>query len=400
MYKNCILAILAMLIAGCTSVPEGQFLLDHAPVVAKMERQGKNNVLVAKYASINSDTLAFPLSALVEDIRVVKLDPSDQAIVGRASAWIAVSENYIISHEYPVASKLFDKDGRYIGNIGAIGRGPGEYFAIYDEHIDEVNGKIYLMPFMATKILVYDLQGKALDPIPLYTEAPKAIFRVHPNNTVTIAKLPFQGDSRNVVWTQDFSGKILSFKSIDFLSLRADFSNEVISTKIKNGDNLDFCISTFWGQKDTVYHYNTKNNTLKPQFTMDFGASVPIHSYFELPHYYLTTAASPVATPRGHTAGNRQYIMIDKVSYKGAFCNLQNDFLGNIPVFPSSEATHAFKDGYYVQTIDPILLQEYLEAALRAQKDLPPEVAERVQQLMHSISEDDNNYVIYGKLKQ
>lgn len=56
--------------------------------------------------------------------------------------------------------------GIFLTNIGAIGQGPGEYQMVYDVKLDEANNRIYILPWNASQLLVYDLQGNVLDPIP------------------------------------------------------------------------------------------------------------------------------------------------------------------------------------------------------------------------------------------
>ena len=49
---------------------------------------------------------------------------------------------------------------------------------VYDAKLDEANNRIYILPWNASQLLVYDLQGKVLDPIPLCLRCPKAKFSV------------------------------------------------------------------------------------------------------------------------------------------------------------------------------------------------------------------------------
>ena len=89
------------------------------------------------------DTIDIPLSELVEDCRIVRFETSDEALF--KAWWIEVSDNYICVRQQSNVVKLYDKDGKFLCNIGAMGNGPGEYpVTIYDGSIDERGGHIFL----------------------------------------------------------------------------------------------------------------------------------------------------------------------------------------------------------------------------------------------------------------
>ena len=71
------------------------------------------------------DTIDIPLSELVEDCRIVRFETSDEALF--KAWWIEVSDNYICVRQQSNVVKLYDKDGKFLCNIGAMGNGPGEY---------------------------------------------------------------------------------------------------------------------------------------------------------------------------------------------------------------------------------------------------------------------------------
>lgn len=67
---------------------------------------------------------------------------------------------------------------------------------VYDVKLDEANNRIYILPWNASQLLVYDLQGNVLDPIPLCLRCPKAKFNVDlTGGKVSIVLLPFKGSA-------------------------------------------------------------------------------------------------------------------------------------------------------------------------------------------------------------
>ena len=71
---------------------------------------------------------------------------------------------------------------------------------------------------------------------------------------------------------------------------------------------------------------------------------------------------------------------------------MKNDFL-NIPSWIS------FSDGYYVSNMEPLTLKDELEKALE-DKDISDKVKSRIQELLEDIDENDNNIVLFAKLKE
>lgn len=131
--------------------------LDAQPIVGSVEILNGDSVWVCNQSALK-DTLVLPLSYFADELQIVKLDNRDEALVPVRN--VIVSDNYILvwgKDQTPF--KLFDKSGKFLGNVGAFGQGPGEYQLIYDAQIDEAGGRIYLLPWNARSLLAYDLKG-------------------------------------------------------------------------------------------------------------------------------------------------------------------------------------------------------------------------------------------------
>ena len=90
------------------------------------------------------DTVDIYLSDLVEDIEIIRLETTKNAFVKKYGTY--VFDNYIVMEGGLTPTKLFErKTGKFIGNVGNNGRGPGEYLAIYSLQIDEEKGNIYML---------------------------------------------------------------------------------------------------------------------------------------------------------------------------------------------------------------------------------------------------------------
>lgn len=372
--------------------------LANSPIVGQYVQVGTDKVMACDQKLL-ADTVRIPLSFFTEEMELVKLDNRDEALVGQTG--VTVSDNYILvygSRQSPF--KLFDRKGKFLTNIGAIGQGPGEYQMVYDAKLDEANNRIYILPWNASQLLVYDLQGNVLDPIPLCLRCPKAKFNVDlSGGKVSVVLLPFKGYPA-VAWTQDLEGKRIDFIEPGHLEAPQDFSNEVTAGFNIPGvfDVNILCIMPT--RVDSLYRYASDKNRLIPTFTLNFANTdkIPWHGYGEYPHHFVGNFSEPPVevSPGSWTNGQTFHYIVDKETGKGSFFTLYNDYFGNLEIgYPSS----AFFNGYYIRNIEPGNLMTDIENALKNQ-DITAEMRKKLTDLQASIDENDNNYVMIAQLKR
>ena len=375
---------------------------EEIPIVA--ERIDANgHPLIVCHPEKLTDSIRIPLSQLVEDLEVVRLENKDDAYVRNTS--IRISDNYILLHSSRnMPFKLFDRKGKFICDIGSVSRLPGGYSQIYDFQLDEAHNRIYLMPWNATELKVYDLQGHVQPSIPLNNpdekpwKLPKSVFHVDGDKQeVTVFTLPWENNPR-MVWVQDFQGRVLKEQAPTPFNLTNTYSYEIHHNY--NTPHFDFSLLDFAPQKeDTLYHYESATNRLLPAFTLDFPeGKIQIHDHQELPTCIVGTLIGrmeEVGLTTTETRGHIDFI-VDKRTLRGGRYQVYNDFLGNIPVYWMDKSRH----GYYARNLSPAMLKEELEAAL-LRNDLTPAIRQKVSHLLESIDvERDNNYLMIGKLKQ
>lgn len=369
-------------------------------------KQTQQNTEKTPFFSVNisdiKDEIELPISKLVETLDIIPLENKDEAF-SKVNV-IYASDNYIgIQPINQDAFKLFDKKGKFIGNIGAVGQGPGEYNALYHCQIDENNKRIFMTTYNAEKILTYNFDGKYLENenIPYPNKIRKAISYVDKNNKqVTVLALPFKGMDENVCWVQDFDGKIIKKISAENFVLAPDFSNEIISNR--NTIDYDLQLLKFYQEKqDTLYRYDIENNFLQPIFS--FAASTKagelIYSYTEIPFYYLTfiKTIKMGATPDSDIA-KTELIITDKKTQKSHYAHIINDYLGGWEFDPFF-LSFRIRNGYFAYAFEPIELKELLEESLK-RDDLQPYVRKRITELNAKLNPNDNNVIMVGKLKQ
>lgn len=400
--------LMATIATSCGTGGENQSVpkndpLANSPVVGRYVPIGADSILSCDQKLLG-DTVHIPLSYFADEWEIVKLDDRDEALVGQTA--ISISDNYILTHKgYPnTPFKLFDRKGTYITDIGAIGEGPNEYQNVYDAQIDERNQRIYLMPWQSDKLLVFDMQGNLLDPIPLGQRCPKGRFWVDPaTGIITVTTLPWK-DVPAIAWTQDRTGKHVQEIAPGHLKGEHDTFNQELMPSATLPDLFNLSLFfMFPARVDSLYQYDREQNRLKPVFTFNHTQNdpVPWHGYFEWPDHFVGEFSGPPIERKSKeawtfTQGETFSYIIDKKSGKGAYFKLYNDYLGNQDIkFPDA----IFDKGYFARSIEPGNLLTDIEEALKRQ-DLSEAMRKNLTDLQNTIGDNDNNYVMIARLKK
>ena len=269
--------------------------------------------------------------------------------------------------------------GKYLCDLGIIGRGPGEYSQLYGIQINDKKDLIYLMPFATTrKILVYNKDGVHQKDIPLaYTQRKFKAFVS--DDIVTILSMPFKGDSA-ICFQQTTSGKLLKSITPAPYMLSESFDGEVFV----NHCTADF--DMFNTSIDTLYHYNTVKNKLEARFTCEFsGEKKPIRIYREAPLFYYAFYRA--------NDGKSKNILVNKKTLDSKYFVITNDLFGNIRTSP------VFYNGYMISNTPAITLKNQIKSALKNNK-MTDAMRQKLTDIDNNLKIDDNNIILFGKLKQ
>lgn len=374
--------------------------MDELPVVAERVLIDGDTVIVC-HPEMFTDSIALPLSHFVEDLEIVPLETNDEAYV--RSTGVYVTDNYFLLHNSRnMPFKLFTREGKFVCNIGSSGNGRGNYGQVYDFQMDEKHNRIYIMPWAARELLVYDMQGQFQGYIPLNQSGGqtktygKPVFRVDgEREEITIASIPWKRN-QHIVWVQDFKGNVLRELTSNPFQVSDTYSVETYSRQ--NTGAFDFSVLEFYPQKnDTLYHYVKESNILQPIFTISFPEDrILPHAYLEHPTCFLVTTMDGMqdsSLESAITYGHNEYI-IDKRTLRGGKYSVYNDFLGGTSTFWLKHSS----GGYYVRNLSPLTLKAELQEAL-GKDNLTPSLRKKLSALAESIDVDrDNNYLMVGRL--
>ena len=330
---------------------------------------------------------------------------------------LTVSEHYIgvfPNTERPF--KLFDRaTGKFLCNVGNIGRGPGEYNRISFVQIDETGGKIWISTLYDNKIHTYDIStGRFLEDLPLAYEA-----EGNPNQgynfmvdgsaqTVTIATTPFDDGCPVIAWCQDYEGNVLwEIPKTGTIPENAILS---LHTSLNVDGALDICQVSMNTQQDTLFIIQDRE--LSPLLTMKLGETTEpnaltigdgdyMHDPYILPDYAVVNINKTKMVQSRNTGSGvsismemdiQPSIILDRRTGEVSRRTIINDILTNDSTGPT------FKNGYLVSYYSAESFREAGPGFLE-NGNLSSSARKCISDILKNISEDDNNVIILAPLK-
>ena len=330
---------------------------------------------------------------------------------------LTVSEHYIgvfPNTERPF--KLFDRaTGKFLCNVGNIGRGPGEYNRISFAQIDETGGKIWISTLYDNKIHTYDLStGRFLEDLPLAYEA-----EGNPNQgynfmvdgsaqTVTIATTPFDDGCPVIAWCQDYEGNVLW--EIPKTGSAPENAMLRLHTSLNVDGALDICQVSMNTQQDTLFIIQDRE--LSPLLTMILGETTEpnaltigdgdyMHDPYILPDYAVVNINKTKMVQSRNTGSGvsismemdiQPSIILDRRTGEVSRRTIINDILTNDSTGPT------FKNGYLVSNYSAESFREAGPGFLE-NGNLSSSARKCISDILKNISEDDNNVIILAPLK-
>lgn len=88
----------------------------------------------------------------------IPLETNDSCLISSITQIETSSDAYWIVSRGTIF--MFDKQGKYVGKLGSIGQGPGEFTSVEKIQIDEPNNEIFVMDYFGRKMVTYDMNGK------------------------------------------------------------------------------------------------------------------------------------------------------------------------------------------------------------------------------------------------
>ena len=342
----------------------------------KNEKGEKSSLIVCELSEVG-ETQTIPLSSLVENCKLLRFEDVDEALF---KPWFTtVTDKYIgVRQQGQGAFKLFDHSGKFLGDIGSVGQGPGEYsLSLYDEIIDDKNNLVYLAPMATKKILVYKTNGEFVKNIELPQTVHKPKLHLSDNGNLTVIHMAFPKE-KAIAIQLDANGEVIKELAPPAHLLAGNYDGEIFNTR--NTAAFDFMHTN----SDTLYHYDLQTNEIQPIYTIKVNsADKPFRQYMELPCHYITNIFG------------KGLVATDKQTNNSTFIKVVNDYFGNMEI-PAYIVN--FRNGWYVYNLEPAQLIEQTEKRLK-ESSCTESDKQQLESLLSTLNENTNNLLFLGKLK-
>lgn len=382
------------LLVGCCACTESKptIGLDNCDVVAVKKVVGKDTVIVCEQEWIKQH-VTIPLSHLVGDWKLLRLE-NDKEEAKTVPFQLYPSENHLFVIDSQRNGVLvYDKQGNYLRKIGQAGEGMYDFHVnAYQVQPDEQNDCIYVRDLNPERILQFRISdGKVLKSIPLSVNRCSEILMLDslmlvargPHFTIDeIGKIP-------LLWLQDLEGNML--QEVSSVGWRHRLAFEYYLWN--RAGNVTFCTSN----ADTLFHYNLKENRLVPRFTIHcLQERGPHVSMEDVSDYYMFMFAESVPNDFGYWYLPQKRIIVDKKTLKGAYVDIVLDGYGEMRI---TDKWFRLNGDYMMMILQPKEVMAMCKEVLAREESIPSDEAKRVRDLLRGIHEDDNSFVLYGKIK-
>ncbi len=378
----------------------GTSFLDDCDVVAAIEVVNGDSVIVCDFNKVKQKKNV-PLDELLTDFTILKMDnENEEGLIGERLPDHIVGEQYIAvfwGSQMPL--KLYDKQGKYIRNIGKIGQGPGEYQSVDKVYMDEKSDRIYVLTHLATRLLLYDFEGNHYPPILLQEESVmgSAFLPDREQATLIFANSPWKGVTYSV-WMQDFQGNMVQgCKKSDYYEEDISFTEATITRF--HTPNIEFFRVGNRNTNEYLYHYSEQENRLIPRFRMSNMVDQSIAIFiFELPKHFIVEIGTE--TFPGQDEYHTPKMIIDKRTLKG--CHFDGFITPEGILLDQYRILARCYYGYFGLIDFGSNIAEKIEKVDKG--SLSSKNSKKLEELQQLIEEtdldDDCSLLFYGKFKQ
>ena len=391
-----------------------------------------------------------PVSQFISEFEYIPLENSKDCLIKDISDIIVTTSHiFIASNDYCYA---FDRDGRFISQIGRIGQGPGEYVSIVGVSIDKKNQFLYLETFHT--VLEYSWDGVFRQSI----NKPKSM------NETSLESVFFVRDNLFIGHVANYSGsELYNFLLFDVsCQVVKSFDNHVIIERNKplyfvaeramKPFSISESIYVKENSNDTLYCLSEQNKLI-PQYVFDLGqyvfskekreatpnpgfATNNLHGVIQVPDYFIPLVGTPhhiffsfnaielpknipfpkkkVLPPMVFPADAQNIRYIESHSVVGIYDfvdqktwlldtdpvsrihGLINDLDGGLSFWPR----YYTSDNELVSVWQAYKMKEILsEEYFMAHEIKNPQAHQKLKELLKNLDEEDNPVIVIGKLK-
>jgi hypothetical protein len=227
-----------------------------------------------------SDKREMYLSEIATDIEYVPLETTDESLISSVSK-VITHQNYIIVLDKKIqADFVFDRSGKFIRKIGAVGNGPGEYIGIADISIRHRDSVLCIYDDQTNRLSSYSLSGKFIKAVRTPFNADKTAFI---NDSTLCLLLP----RPCFVFNQSYSlaiydhglvqnGRLISRSDENITEREASSMPTTGMTRLEKWvDSL-----SYWEVKYDIIYRITNHKTAIPRYFIRYKNKIPFQRDF------------------------------------------------------------------------------------------------------------------------
>lgn len=381
------------------------------------------------------------LSEIAKEIEYIPLQTDSTNVLDHIQT-MDISDKYIFINDGINACFLYDRNGKYLFQIGRKGKGPGEY--IFPGNV-KISGEHLFIAFRKN-VLVYNAFNQFVTRIDVKTELANVAFN---DNFIPVSDSLIACHIRNSTGDEKYRVGIYDLKSRAVQSFTNYYTFNLLKPSASGADaNAQFYyadnqLSYKERFNDTIFRIENMKGTykIKPAFNFHLGkykypenfrSLEPIKSMNDISNYiwiedlYETRSRvfmncsfgnhNPLKTQkRIQINGKKSYVpsvilgVYDKNAQETFFVEplnpmdeinpngILNDLDGGMNFFPVSQVN----DSTLAMTVNAYDLMEYINSpAFKNSTPLYPEKKKELEKLANGLNENDNPVVIVVKLKE
>ncbi len=361
---------------------------------------------------------AFSLSYIADDVEYI---PLDSKVLFRHYMSVQFDDSLFFLSTSPKGVLVFNKEGKYLRQIGRRGRGPGEYTHGNKITLDKDNHRLYVNDLR--KILIFNYKGSLIREFSIDTEFNSHRLYYLNNKLIGIKGLSFSMNYQPYNWFLfDTLGNILFKKSN---SIKRTATKNIMRGGFGNFSYLYNDKIHYWNHfNDTVFELNNKDYRARylfkkdkyritPEVTSDMDVFFGKTKHLLLQGIFENNNNLYLLYRRN---GNTQFCIYDKIEH--TFINtiiyspvnreesykrgLINDIDGGVPFLPNPISIFNMNGReYLIKQINACDFIDYVNGKeFKNAKPKYPEKKKTLIKLANSLDEKDNPVLMLVRLKK
>jgi hypothetical protein len=251
-------------------------------IVSSCKNETKSNDAGEVISYINIDAnWEMSLDTLVAHTEHILLETTPESLLGNIQVIKTDDSLYFIKDEERVL--IFDYNGKFINQVGRLGRGPEEYGYIHDYFLDRINNEVCIIDRTKKKVFKHDYNGRFTQSVELDlgTRQNKFTETDSQGNLIVYFSVKYAG-----VGNSDYQYSVFNLVDGKYVETNSFLDNIIYSGDRGLGAIAQYPISyskervlLLSGASNIIYEY--KNGILTPAYSVQTDKAIAEKDFFE-----------------------------------------------------------------------------------------------------------------------